>query len=605
MLTVLKGVNVTIFAYGQTASGKTFTIRGNETSPGIIPLSVTSLFAEIKNNQDRKFSLSLSSIELYNETVNDLLTSSNQNLELRENLQGTYVKNLTTRDICNVEETISYFNEGDSIKKTGETLLNAQSSRSHTIFRITINSESEDLNANSKTSQLNIVDLAGSEGISRTKAEGIRLKYSSFNLLREGVNINKSLLALSNVIHQLSQSTRKYINYRDSKLTRILQPALGGNSKTLIVCTISQSRENYQETLSTLQFGVKAKKIKNIVKVNEGTVSDASKLALALEEIERLKAELSKLHKENTNDSINSLQTELSSKAERIRNLRQQLYQHSDYAEVVADCSSTHKNDKSEEIERVKEEINELNRQKKELERGEFSELIEDSIIQKEKIQELERTVSEQRIQIQNASTELTILKAKLSVQDLQSTISEAIVDDSAKEAAKNAELLRDIDRLYTELELDKEAISNLKELNEKCVLDLTAEAIRKEELARETERLIESVYNNYLQLYETAQKSEVLEKERDLLKIDIAYYRREAIRAKKLKEGKLTTNELIAELQQLRDEANVLRNENLLFENGLFSSIKKRRKNQAEELSIELKRKKVESDSDNILLFD
>ena len=153
---------------------------------------------------------------------------------------------------------MGYMDKGDECRNIAATKLNELSSRSHTVFRINIRSEDQ---GKIKISQLNLVDLAGSEGASKTQAEGIRL--------REGKNINKSLLALSNVINKLSQGSNQFINYRDSKLTRILQPSLGGNSQTAIICTMTQTIQNYQETVNTLHFGQKAKNVKTTVNVNE------------------------------------------------------------------------------------------------------------------------------------------------------------------------------------------------------------------------------------------------------------------------------------------------------------------------------------------------
>lgn len=149
--------------------------------------------------------------------------------------------------------------QGDEIRNVAETKLNEASSRSHTVFRINITSTSA--SGLMKQSQLNLVDLAGSEGASRTQTDGLRL--------REGSNINRSLLALSNVINKLSSGSKQFINFRDSKLTRILQTALGGNSSTAIICTITQTQANYQETINTIHFGQKAKKVKTTVVVNE------------------------------------------------------------------------------------------------------------------------------------------------------------------------------------------------------------------------------------------------------------------------------------------------------------------------------------------------
>lgn len=173
-------MNATIFAYGQTASGKTHTMRGNEASPGLIPLSIAELFQNISTIKERAFEVKVSFIELYNETINDLLLTNNKSLEIRENLKGTYIEGLSEFEVLTPEEAMGYLFQGDAIKKVAETKLNEQSSRSHTVFRLTIHSKPKDKQSQNQAeylSQLNLVDLAGSEGLSRTKAEGMRLRY--------------------------------------------------------------------------------------------------------------------------------------------------------------------------------------------------------------------------------------------------------------------------------------------------------------------------------------------------------------------------------------------------------------------------------------------
>ncbi len=293
----VQGINATVFAYGQTASGKTHTMRGVDQAPGIIPLSIGELFKEIAKVKDRTFQVRVSYLELYNEAINDLLSTS-EDLDIRESLHGIYVKGLSEFDATCPEQALTRLCAGDTVKKVGETKLNEQSSRSHTVFRVCLESKPVDSlpTVPARVSQLNLVDLAGSEGVSKTKAEGVRL--------REGVNINKSLLALSNVIHRLSSSAGKFINFRDSKLTRMLQPALGGNSKTAIICTMSQLRVNYQESINTLLFGVKAKRVKNSVRVNEVVPDNHKRLQLALKEIQNLKDELKVIRTDKREENL-------------------------------------------------------------------------------------------------------------------------------------------------------------------------------------------------------------------------------------------------------------------------------------------------------------
>ena len=305
---LLKGINISIFAYGQTSSGKTFTMKGDpKNNEGLIPLSIKEIFNSLNNKDSSitKYIVKVSYSEIYNETVNDLIDSSKKNLEIRESgNKGIFVNNLSEITVTNVEKTMQILNKGESNRIIAETKLNEKSSRSHTIFKINIEFFLKDKNNKEKkyNSQLNLVDLAGSENVSKAKCEGMRIK--------EGGNINKSLLALSNVINKLSQNNKSFVNYRDSKLTRLLQTSLGGNSKTTIICTIVDDNFHYSETLNTLHFGMKAKNIKTTVKANEIT-NDKGKIAIENQALRNKIKMLEKLindkksliDKENTNDN--------------------------------------------------------------------------------------------------------------------------------------------------------------------------------------------------------------------------------------------------------------------------------------------------------------
>ena len=278
LVNLLKGINVSIFAYGQTSTGKTFTMKGEpKLNEGLIPQSIKEIFNSLNNKESSisKYLVKVSYIEIYNETVNDLIDPSKKNLEIRESgNKGIFVNNLSEISVNNLEKAMQLLNKGESNRIIAETKLNEKSSRSHTIFKINIEFYMKEKNNNKEkkyNSQLNLVDLAGSENVSKAKCEGIRIK--------EGGNINKSLLALSNVINKLSQNNKSFVNYRDSKLTRLLQTSLGGNSKTTIICTMVDDNSHYSETLNTLHFGIKAKNIKTIVKVNE-VINDKGKIAM-------------------------------------------------------------------------------------------------------------------------------------------------------------------------------------------------------------------------------------------------------------------------------------------------------------------------------------
>lgn len=189
--------------------------------------------------------MSVSYLEIYNECVNDLLDSTRRNLELRENKDGVLVENLSQRKVTCEGDINACLAFGEQARMTAETKANKMSSRSHAVFRILLEIEDTNILTNRRslrTSHINLVDLAGSEGASRTENHGLRL--------REGNNINKSLLALSNVIYKLSQKhsigarNYQYIGFRDSKLTRILQASLLNNSQTAIICCVSQLASN-------------------------------------------------------------------------------------------------------------------------------------------------------------------------------------------------------------------------------------------------------------------------------------------------------------------------------------------------------------------------
>ena len=280
---LLKGINISIFAYGQTSTGKTFTMKGEtKSNEGLIPLSIKEIFNSLNNKESSitKYIVKVSYSEIYNETVNDLIDSTKKNLEIRESSQkGIFVYNLSEITVTSVEKAMQLLNKGEANRIIAETKLNEKSSRSHTIFKINIEFFVKDkINNKEKkyNAQLNLVDLAGSENVSKAKCEGMRIK--------EGGNINKSLLALSNVINKLSQNNKSFVNYRDSKLTRLLQTALGGNSKTTIICTMVDDNSHYSETLNTLHFGMKAKNIKTTVKVNE-IITDKGKIAMENQEL--------------------------------------------------------------------------------------------------------------------------------------------------------------------------------------------------------------------------------------------------------------------------------------------------------------------------------
>uniref|UniRef100_A0A3B3RKH6 Kinesin-like protein n=2 Tax=Paramormyrops kingsleyae TaxID=1676925 RepID=A0A3B3RKH6_9TELE len=262
---VLEGYNGTIFAYGQTSSGKTHTMEGklhDLGQMGIIPRIARDIFDHIYSmDENLEFHIKVSYFEIYLDKIRDLLDVSKTNLAVHEdNNRVPYVKGCTERFVSSPEEVMDVIDEGKANRHVAVTNMNEHSSRSHSIFLINI--KQQNVETEKKLSgKLYLVDLAGSEKVSKTGAEGA--------VLDEAKNINKSLSALGNVISALAEGTKTHVPYRDSKMTRILQDSLGGNCRTTIIICCSPSIYNEAETKSTLMFGQRAKTIKNTVSVNQ------------------------------------------------------------------------------------------------------------------------------------------------------------------------------------------------------------------------------------------------------------------------------------------------------------------------------------------------
>ncbi|TNJ27860.1 Kinesin-2 [Giardia muris] len=259
---VLTGFNATIFAYGQTGAGKTWTMGGSKEQPGATPNSFRHIFEAINGADETKnFLVVASYLELYNEEIRDLLRASDK-LPLKEHKdRGVYVDGLSQHRVRSADELIKLMDTGFANRHVAATQMNDTSSRSHSIFMVRIEcSEIIEGKETIRVGKLNLVDLAGSERQSKTGATG--------DTLIEGAKINLSLSALGLVISKLVEGAH-HIPYRDSKLTRLLQDSLGGNSKTLMCANISPASTNYDESLSTLRYADRAKQIKNKPKINE------------------------------------------------------------------------------------------------------------------------------------------------------------------------------------------------------------------------------------------------------------------------------------------------------------------------------------------------
>ncbi|KAJ3318008.1 Kinesin-like protein kif9 [Boothiomyces sp. JEL0866] len=258
---VLNGYNATVLAYGQTGAGKTFTMTGaseNYKHRGIIPRAITHLFREIDDQVNLAFTVRISYMEIYNEQIIDLLATLNEENTVTGDMltvvedknNSTHVKGLTVKIANNEEEALNLLFEGETNRSIAEHQLNRNSSRSHCIFTIHVESRSR-VESSEKvlTAKLNLVDLAGSERLSKTETKGITLK--------EAMYINRSLTYLEQVIIALADKKRDHIPFRQSKMTHVLRDALGGNCNTLMIANIWGQKEHIEETISTLRFATR------------------------------------------------------------------------------------------------------------------------------------------------------------------------------------------------------------------------------------------------------------------------------------------------------------------------------------------------------------
>ncbi|GFR05689.1 kinesin-like protein KIF11-A [Trichonephila clavata] len=332
---VLNGYNCTVFAYGQTGTGKTYTMEGernnsncsweDDPGAGIIPRSLHQLFEELNKEENVEFSVRVSFLELYNEELFDLLSSTElSRLRLYEdsNRKGSVIiQGLEEIMVNNKDEVYAILEKGTARRQTAATMLNATSSRSHTVFSVTVHIKENTVEGEEllKTGKLNLVDLAGSENVGRSGAIEKRA--------REAGNINQSLLTLGRVITALIEK-QPHIPYRESKLTRLLQDSLGGHTKTSIIATISPALCNFDETISTLDYATKAKSITIRPEVNQKMTKRAL-IREYTEEIERLRRDLTALRNKEgffiDSDNYTALLSSVSEKENLIKEFEEKI----------------------------------------------------------------------------------------------------------------------------------------------------------------------------------------------------------------------------------------------------------------------------------------
>lgn len=322
MSSVTNGFNATVFAYGATGAGKTYTMLGTDEEPGIMARALNDLFQEMeRTSEDNIYKVSMSYLEIYNEMIRDLLSPSTGYLDLREHASGAVqVAGISEVSTNSSTEVMNLLIRGNKERTQEPTAANKTSSRSHAVLQVTVRQRDRvrGINQSMRTGKLFMIDLAGSERASQTKNRGKRMI--------EGAHINRSLLALGNCINALCEGG-KYVNYRDSKLTRLLKDSLGGNCKTVMIANISPASFFFEESRNTLLYADRAKNIK--MKIKSNTTSVSYHVAQYTNIIAELKQEINRLqqkiaaHEEERGIGKN-LSIDAASRAEMDR-LRQQL----------------------------------------------------------------------------------------------------------------------------------------------------------------------------------------------------------------------------------------------------------------------------------------
>ncbi len=412
---IMEGYNGTIFAYGQTGTGKTYTMEGNdnETDKGIIPRSIDWIFNNIKNYPAQQFLVRVSFVEIYNEEVRDLLSKvKRQKLNVREKDKVFYVENVTVIQAENSKMTLDIMKAGRANRATGATKMNPGSSRSHSIFSITVESSTTDEagEAHYKVGKLNLVDLAGSERQSKTESTGERFV--------EATKINLSLTCLGSVINKLVSGKQEYIPYRDSKLTMLLQDSLGGNTKTVMIANVGPADYNFDETMNTLWYAQRAKKIKNKPRINEDP-KDAL-LRQYQEEIELMKKKLMAMGKgdlvmkiSGTSGGGKNIVNEEKQIQKALEDMENETKQFKAQSEAAINQIKEQKNKSEEEKNRLIEEIKRKNEENN-IKKKEGEELLAKYKSIKSKMikgDDTQKKVKEQEIEIKRQREELEIQK--------------------------------------------------------------------------------------------------------------------------------------------------------------------------------------------------
>uniref|UniRef100_A0A674P4W0 Kinesin-like protein n=1 Tax=Takifugu rubripes TaxID=31033 RepID=A0A674P4W0_TAKRU len=325
---LMNGFNCTVFAYGATGAGKTHTMLGSQDDPGVMYRTMKDLFKRMDDAKDEKeFAVAFSYLEVYNEQIRDLLANVGPLAVREDSSKGVVVQGLTLHQPKSAEHILEALDSGNRNRTQHPTDMNATSSRSHAVFQIYLRQQDKtaSLNHNVCIAKMSLIDLAGSERASATNAKGARL--------REGANINRSLLALGNVINALAdpKSKKAHIPYRDSKLTRLLKDSLGGNCRTVMIANVSPSSKSYDDTHNTLKYANRAKEIKSSLKSNVVSLdSHIGQYAIICEkqrqEILQLKQKIKAYEEKNSSLGVSKVSSQNHTEVKRVSEALQQVF---------------------------------------------------------------------------------------------------------------------------------------------------------------------------------------------------------------------------------------------------------------------------------------
>uniref|UniRef100_A0A7N8YC36 Kinesin-like protein n=1 Tax=Mastacembelus armatus TaxID=205130 RepID=A0A7N8YC36_9TELE len=329
---VMNGFNCTVFAYGATGAGKTHTMLGSQNDPGVMYRTMKELFKRMDDaKEEKEFAVAFSYLEVYNEQIRDLLANAGPLAVREDSSKGVVVQGLTLHQPKSAEHILEALDSGNRNRTQHPTDMNATSSRSHAVFQIYLRQQDKtaSLNPNVCVAKMSLIDLAGSERASATNTKGARF--------REGANINRSLLALGNVINALAdpKSKKAHIPYRDSKLTRILKDSLGGNCRTVMIANVSPSSKSYDDTHNTLKYANRAKEIKSTLKSNVVSLDSHIGQYAVICEKQRVSGALQQIFSSRAQIRREQLDLERQLKENELR----QRYSEEDYLQVQYFCA--------------------------------------------------------------------------------------------------------------------------------------------------------------------------------------------------------------------------------------------------------------------------